>query len=312
MVGIDYRALSFHRFMLHDRVRNEAFQKGLHHAVKPGDVVLDMGAGTGLLSLFAFQAGARKVYAVERTSTADTARLMIERNGAGNVIEVIQEDMEIAQLPEKVDVIVSEWLGSYAIEENMLAPLIMARDRWMKPGGKVLPEITDVWLAPTFDEELHDDLEYWRQGHHGLDFTAIADLSSQEMYYYRNTTTMEDMLAEPQKLWTVNAATISLEEAQATFEATATFEIARAGRMNALAGWFVADFGGGVILVNAPSAPDTHWGRAIFPLGQTVDVQPGMKVEVELSTAPAGVGFCRAEWSVRVNGGNPIRQGAWT
>lgn len=312
MVGIDYRALSFHRFMLHDRVRNEAFQQAIHKAVRPGDVVLDYGAGTGLLSLFAFQAGARKVYAVERTSTADAARLMIERNGAGNVIEVIQEDMETASLPEKVDVIVSEWLGSYAIEENMLAPLVLARDRWLKPGGMILPETTEVWLAPAMDMELHDDLNYWRAGQHGLDFSAIADLSSQEMYYYRNTTTPADLLTEPQKLWTINSYEISLEAAEGTFEASTTFRITRPGRINALAGWFVADFGNGIVLANAPDTPDTHWGRAIFPLGQTVEVEADSRVEVEISTVPAGVGYCRAEWSVRVDGGNAIRQGAWT
>jgi SAM-dependent methyltransferase len=297
--------------MLHDRVRNEAFQQAIHRVVKPGDVVIDMGAGTGLLSLFAFQAGARKVYAVERTDTADAARLMVERNRAGEVIQIIQDDMESVRLPEKADVLVSEWLGSYAIEENMLAPLVMARDRWLKPEGKVIPDITHVWLAPTFDQELHDDLDYWRQGQHGLDFTAIADLSSQEMYYYRNTTTTEDLLAEPQLLWTIHASEVSLAEAQSAYEATATFEITRPGMMNALAGWFVAEMGGGVTLANAPGAPDTHWGRAIFPLGQTVEVEPGKAVEATLSNAPAGVGYCRAEWSVRVDG-TVLRQGAWT
>src|SRR5687767_15956726 len=126
-----YGELSIHRWMLRDERRNEAYQRALEHVVRPGDVVLDVGAGTGILSIFAAQSGARKVYAVERTQVADVARRMVERNGYTERIDVIQSDLEDVAVPEKVDVIVSEWMGGLGVDENMLAPLVMARDRWL-------------------------------------------------------------------------------------------------------------------------------------------------------------------------------------
>src|SRR5579862_3570417 len=132
-----YSDLSVHRWMLRDSLRNEAYRRAIAHIVRPGHVVLDMGACTGILSIFAASAGARKVYAVERTEVAGVARRVIERNGQTERIEVLQSDLEDVALPEKVDVIVSEWMGGFGVDENVLAPLVMARDRWLKAGGTI-------------------------------------------------------------------------------------------------------------------------------------------------------------------------------
>src|SRR3954469_18961356 len=112
-----YGDLAVHRWMLRDTVRNEAFQRALRAVVKPGDVVLDLGAGTGLLSILAAAAGAKKVYALERTKIADVARRMVERNGYKDIIEVREMDLEDTTLPEKADVLVSEWMGGFGVDE---------------------------------------------------------------------------------------------------------------------------------------------------------------------------------------------------
>ena len=122
-----YAQLALHRRMLRDEVRNEAFRRAIAQVVGPGQVVLDMGAGTGILSIFAANAGARTVYAVERTDIVIVAREMVARNGFADRIEVIQADIEEVHLPEQVEVIVSEWMGGLGVDENMLAPLVMAR-----------------------------------------------------------------------------------------------------------------------------------------------------------------------------------------
>ena len=87
--------------MLRDHVRNEAYQQAIQRVVKPGDVVLDIGAGTGILSIFAAQAGARRVFAVERTEIATVARTMIERNGLADRIEVIQAISKMSTCPRR-------------------------------------------------------------------------------------------------------------------------------------------------------------------------------------------------------------------
>jgi predicted RNA methylase len=108
-----YDDLKIHEVMLRDDIRNQAYRRAIFANVRKGDVVLDVGAGTGILSLFAAQAGARTVYAVERTTIADLARRIVIKNGYGDRIEVIQSDLEAVRLPQRVDVIVSEWLFAY-------------------------------------------------------------------------------------------------------------------------------------------------------------------------------------------------------
>ena len=127
-IEISYRDLWNHGSMLQDEVRCKAFRDALFEVVTPDSVVLDIGAGTGILSIFAAQAGAEKVYAVERTPVAQAAREIIESNGLSDRITVIQGEMESLELPEKVDVIVSEWLGGYGVDENLLPIVIQARD----------------------------------------------------------------------------------------------------------------------------------------------------------------------------------------
>ena len=130
-----YTEFEVHRSMIQDRVRTDAFRAAIDTVVRPGDVVLDIGAGTGILSMFAARAGAARVYAVEQTSIAVLAQELVAANGLSDVIEVIQGDVVEIEPPEQVDVIVSEWLGGFGIDEGMLVPVIAARDRWLKRAG---------------------------------------------------------------------------------------------------------------------------------------------------------------------------------
>src|SRR5262249_15120177 len=137
-----YDGIDVHNLLVTDEVRTRAFRDSIHATVKSGDTVLDVGAGCGILSLFAAQAGAARVYAVERALGATAlARRVVAVNGLSNIVTIIEADASRALLPEKVDVIVSEWLGVYGVDENMLAPVLIARDRWLKTGGKMIPSV---------------------------------------------------------------------------------------------------------------------------------------------------------------------------
>jgi type I protein arginine methyltransferase len=80
-----------------------------------------------------------RVYAVERTTVAVLAQRLAAANGAGEIVQVFHGDVLEVKLPGLVDVIVSEWLGGFGIDEGMLVPVIAARDRWLKPGGVMIP-----------------------------------------------------------------------------------------------------------------------------------------------------------------------------
>jgi SAM-dependent methyltransferase len=300
-----YQQLSLHRWMLRDHVRNEAYRRAIAEVVKQGDIVLDMGAGTGILSLLAVTAGARRVYAVERTRIAEVARRMVKKNGAEDRVRIIEEDMETVVLPEKVDVIVSEWLGGFGVDENLLAPLLMTRDRWLKPSGKILPERVTAWLAPAWDGELDEYMRFWRSRPHGIDMSAVADNTAQELLLCRNHIRDEDLLADPRQMWTTDVYACPAEEADRPFQASLTFSASRDGKLSGLATWFQADFFGGHTLTNAPGTPETHWGRYVFPLDRTVKVDKGTTIEVDFACYPSVPGCCEMGWSVKV-GNRPL------
>ncbi len=303
MVIADYTQQDMHRFMLRDHVRNDTYRRAVLQAVNPGDVVLDVGAGTGILSLFAMQAGARKVYAVERATIARMAKQLVEKNGAHTQVEIVQGDIESVELPEQADLIVSEWMGCYGVDENMLTPVLIARNRWLKPGGTVLPQHVTGWMAPAWDSALHDDMDFWRSDPYGVDLSPMGDGLAQEVLFPRYHISEDSLLAEPQQLWATDLYDCSTEQAALPFEASLSFSVTQDGKLSALAAWFRADFGGGIILTNAPDAPKTHWGRAVFPLERTIHVEPGVQIAVELACEPAGVGHTHAKWSVRVGDG---------
>ncbi len=295
-----YTHLSLHRWMLRDEVRNEAYRTAIVRAVKPGDAVLDMGAGTGILSIFAAQAGARKVYAVERTGIAAVARRMIERNGMSDRIEVIEGNLEDIDLPEKVDVLMSEWMGGLGVDENMLAPLVMARNRWLKPGGKILPERVTAVLAPVWMRVFDEDLSHWRTRPHGVDMSVVADITAHEPLMTQMPIGPEDVLSTPQEMWSHDAYTCSLQEADSSFQSRLSFVAERAGKISNLATWFHASFFESPPLITAPDAPETHWGRFVFPLEKAVDVAKGTPIEVEFHCDPSTPGSCEFYWSVKI------------
>src|SRR6266511_1680805 len=150
-----YAEFEVHRTMICDRVRTGAFRCAIDSVVRPGDVVLDVGAGSGILSVFAARAGAARVYAVERTSAAVLAHELAAANG--------------------VDVIVSEWLGGFGIDEGMLVPVIVARDRWLKPGGVMIPRLVMAWAALVHDRYLSQMVEFLRDNPYGLRFDDLVD-----------------------------------------------------------------------------------------------------------------------------------------
>jgi predicted RNA methylase len=295
-----YGALPVHRWMLRDSVRNEAYRRAIAHLVKPGDVVLDMGAGTGILSIFAAIAGARKVYAVERSEVAAVARRMVASNGYADVIEVIESDLEDVRLPERVDVIVSEWMGGFGVDENMLAPLVMARDRWLKPGGTMIPGRVTAMLAPAQIADFDETITHWRSRPHGVDMSVIAAHTTNETFHTQVHLTPDDLVAAPQAMWSHDPYTCSLEEADLPFVAKLTFPATRAGSLSGLVAWFTAEMGDGEVLTTAVGAPDTHWGRTLFPLNAPIALAPATPIHVELHCDPSMQGSCEFSWSVQV------------
>lgn len=299
-IEIDYSTLRNHESMLRDAVRCRAFRRAIEQTVTPGCAVLDIGAGTGILSLFAAQAGARVVYAVEQTQIAVVAERIIAENGFSDCIKVIQHDMATLELPEKVDVIVSEWLGGYGVDENLLPVVSLARDRWLKPGGKMIPDVVSAWMAPADDEYLQQDVDFWYSEPYGINLDLVGRTTASQMDCTCNHVKQKHLLCEPQLMWETDGMTCSCADPDEPFRCRLTFVAERAGQFNVLAAWFRANLTREIVLSNAPSEPDTHWGRHVFPVGRTLFVERGTRMVVDFALEPKGKGQSRASWSVEV------------
>jgi len=299
-----YAELEVHRTMIRDRVRTEAFRRAIESVVRPGDIVLDVGAGSGILSLFAARAGAARVYAVERTTVAVVAQGLAAANGVAEIVRVIHGDVMDVELPGPVDVIVSEWLGGFGIDEGMLVPVIAARDRWLKPGGIMIPGSVTAWTALVHDRYSGEMVEFLRDNPYGLQLHDLAEATVNEIFYsgtFRHLAAA-DRRSEPGRLWTTDAGLISLEQAQAPHQAETLLTVRDHGTANALALWFSAELAPGIALSVGPGDPPTHWGMTTAPLRWPVKLTPGMIVRTRVRTAPARPIGTWTSWAVGLPG----------
>jgi SAM-dependent methyltransferase len=172
-----YEDIRTHELMLRDRPRMVAYRDAILRNAEAirGKTVLDVGCGTGILSMLAAKAGAKVVYAVEASGMAALAARLVEHNGLADVVKVMHSRIEDVQLPDKVDVIVSEWMGFYLVHESMMNSVLDARDRWLKPDGLMLPSHATIYACPvSMDQYRRDKLEFWADIC-GLDFTPFGD-----------------------------------------------------------------------------------------------------------------------------------------
>ena len=299
-----YAEFEVHRTMIRDRVRTEAFRSAIDSVVRPGDIVLDIGAGSGILSVFAAQAGAARVYAVEQTSVAVLAQQLAAANRVEEIVRVIHGDVLDIEPPERVDVVVSEWLGGFGIDEGMLVPVIAARDRWLKPGGVMIPHSVTAWAALVHDPYLGDMLSFLRNNPYGLRLDDLVEKTVNEILYsgtFRHLAA-GDRRSEPSRLWTTNAGLIPLAQARAPHEAETLLPVRDHGTANALALWFSAKLAPGISLSVGPGDPPTHWGMTTAPLSSPVELTPGMVVRARVRTTPARPIGTWTSWAIALPG----------
>lgn len=299
-----YAEFEVHRTMIRDTVRTEAFRRAIDAVVRPGDVVLDVGAGSGILSVFAARAGAARVYAVEQTTIAVLAQEIAVANGVGDVVEVIQGDATDVELPQPVDVIVSEWLGGFGIDEGMLVPLIAARDRWLKPGGGMIPRVVTAWTALVHDRYLADTVRFLEDNPYDLRLDDLIDKTVHEILYsgtFRHLAST-DLRSDPGPLWTTDAKTIPLSHAQKPHVAETELLVRDHGSANALALWFRADLAPGITLSVGPGDPPTHWGMTTAPLRAPVALTQSMVVRARVRNAPARPAGTWTSWAIALPG----------
>lgn len=281
--------------MVSDCPRTSAFHAAIHEAVKPGDVVMDVGTGTGVLAMFAAQAGAKKVYAIDATRISETATELIKANGMSDRIEVIHGRADELQLDSKVDVIISEWLGHAAFTESMLPAVLGARDLNLATDGCMLPSGVRLLIAPMDDPILYngEGPGFWRQPVHGLDFSSLQAAELNQARAAQLKVEPAALLAAGQEIVGLDIVTASVEDVG--FNGQLKFTPTRDGVLNGFCIWFELQLSPSVILDTGPHSPETHWAQtylSFWPRPVRADQQMEVNVDFTYDPDPAAILNC--------------------
>ncbi|KAG6013382.1 hypothetical protein E4U43_007316 [Claviceps pusilla] len=323
-----YAANDIHETMLKDAVRTDAYRDFIYEnkAIFKNKVVLDIGCGTGILSMFCAKAGAAQVIAVDRSDIIDKARENVFNNGMADTITCVKGSIEEVVLPVKeVDIIVSEWMGYCLLYEAMLPSVLFARDKYLKSDGLLVPSSATLWIAPVKDEEyLSESVSFWRDVY-GFDMKAMLEGIYDEVHIQARPKSSLCGAACPFKV--LDLYTCRLEDLCFTTDYStemngeaATFDgfliwfdnffsplrIESAPPASTTAAAFNLSSPGHVAFTTGPDGPETHWKQGILlmrPQAAVQDVPESRRIDGQVSFSahsdnPRAL-VLRVTWSTR-------------
>jgi protein arginine N-methyltransferase 1 len=269
--------------MLADGERSDAYRKAIAKGVQPGDVVLEVGCGPGVFALLACQAGARKVYAVDSEEIANFGRELAAANGFAERTEFIQSDSRKLQLPERVNVIISDIRGSLPFFGHAIASIEDARQRLLAPGGRLIPQRDTLQAALIEASDFYSRLvSPWSESSLALDLSPSLSLLLNGSYSSHFNT--DELLTEPQT-WAVLDYSAG---AKACAAADLSFSVSRAGTAHGLCLWFDTELIDGIEYSSRPGFRKTIYGQVFLPWLEAVSVQRGQKVSIRLQANLVG------------------------
>ena len=287
-----------HRQFLQDRVRLETFDRAIAEVVRPGAVVADLASGTGILGLMACRAGAARVYAVDDSGMTGPARTIARDCGFGDRMIFIDGHSTRVSLPERVDAIVSDVIGQIGFLNGGAEALIDVRERWLRPGGTIMPAVVHTWVAPVEQSALYGHVNFWSTDIAGFDMSAVRHSAANTGYPHAFAP--DDLLAPGVPILSCDYRSGDAE----LLRGAASFTVERAGTLHGLAAWFSAELSPQVVATNAPGAAHRITRRqAFFPLESAVAVDVGDVVDVSFVVRPidfivAWKGTCRRAGTV--------------
>lgn len=265
--------MEMHLWMLADGVRAEAFERAISRTVRPGDVVVDLGAGTGLLSLMACRAGASKVYAIEESPIPGLVESIAGANACSDRIVLVRGNSRKIALPERADVVVSETIGAFAFSEDILPSLVDARERLLKPSGSIIPERLEVYLAPV--ESFEEGIGLLERPMRGFDFTPARRHVPVGTMAAARRVRRSHFLADAATAYDIDFRTA---DAAISFDRTLSFTAARDGTLHGFVGFWEAQLHGDVRLRCDPDGPPLHWPPVLFRLPAGIPVAGGARI----------------------------------
>ncbi|XP_043255239.1 probable protein arginine N-methyltransferase 6.1 [Colletes gigas] len=279
-----YEELDVHQLMLSDKVRTLAYKNAILNSKHMFDkkIVMDVGAGTGILSIFCAQAGAEKVYAIEASDLVNLTEKVLVENKLNHKITVIHskvEDIDPNNF-EKVDIIVSEWMGFYLVHEGMLDSVLFARDNFLKESGILFPAIAKLYASPC---QLPSMYNFWDDVY-GVTMKCIGE-------EYRKIKSMKpevllvdkkNLLGENKLLAWLDLQCINVEELSRLGGEEYISVCNKNGQYQGICIWFTVEFPDGSELSTSPFDEPTHWKQTVIVLPIDTEIEEGEPVAFKL------------------------------
>ena len=277
--------------MMSDPARMRGLTRALEHAVAPGDVVVDLGAGAGIFTLLACRLGAKRVHAIETTDAINVARTVVEANGYADRVEFHQTMSTEVTLPAPADVVFADLTGMLPWHELSIPSIIDARNRFLKPGGILTPARDAAWAALVAADDLYDlHTQPWNRLSFGFDLESMHHLLTNT--WARRRLGKADLLTDPVRFTTVDYMTVEDPNVRARVSwivergGTAHFIAVGMDRMPGSPEWYSND----------PTAPaDRQFSLVgvpmLLPLTQPVPLMPGHSIAVDISGTLVGTDY---------------------
>jgi hypothetical protein len=286
-VGFD--AAPIHIRMLNDRLRTTTFLAAIKEVVRPGNVVVDIGTGTGILAIAAAKAGARHVYAIEEGSIGEAARDMFAANGLADRITLISGKSTRVELPERADVLVSEILGNDIFDEQVIEVTRDARARLLKPTGRLVPARLRVFALPlevpreevARQSFVPENLELWRRLY-GFDFEPLSRRPYGNPAIFRAAHVMRGWrrLGPPVLLAEIDLATIG----RADLDVRAQCTLETSGLVSGVQVYFEADVAPRLVLSSHRDQNELEsWTTKVWLLRDPIPARAGGSIALSYS-----------------------------
>lgn len=270
-------ALEEHIGYISDTVRTERFRRAVAEVLKPGDVVVDLGCGFGPLGLMCLEAGARRVYGIDRTDAIEIARETAARAGFASEYICIRERSFLATIPEKADVIICDHVGYFGFDYGIIEMLDDARARFLKSRGKTIPSQISLQTAGVSSERCREQAEAWGSLNVPPEFRWLRDYGVNCKY---------KQAFRPAELPTTTNEIVSIDltiDSPERLSGSAVISGKADGSMTGLAGWFSATLSPGASMTNSPLDPRSiSRDQAYLPFDEPLEMKAGDAIRVDV------------------------------